>query len=86
MAKEAASIGSPHIEAEHLLLGVARAVEPDLKELLRLKELENTLRADLRAHAQFESRQTPADLRFQIPVRGFWPMLLKRLFDSTHRG
>jgi len=49
MAKEeAASIGSPHIEAEHLLLGVARAVEPDLKELLRLKELEDTLRADLR--------------------------------------
>ena len=70
MAKEeAANIGSPHIEAEHLLLGIARAVEPDLKELLRLKELEDTLRADLRANAQSESRQTPADLPLQIPVR-----------------
>ena len=49
MAKEeAANIGSPYIEAEHLLLGIARAVEPDLKDLLRLKELEDTLRADLR--------------------------------------
>jgi hypothetical protein len=68
MAKEeAASIGSPHIEAEHLLLGVSRAVEPDLKELLRLKELEDTLRADLKANAQFESRQTPADLPLSNP-------------------
>ena len=68
MAKEeAANVGSPHIEAERLALGVARAVEPDLKELLRLKELEGTLRADLRAHAQFESRQTPADLPLSNP-------------------
>jgi ATP-dependent Clp protease ATP-binding subunit ClpC len=68
MAKEeAANVGSPHIEAEHLALGVARAVEPDLKELLRLKELEDTLRSDLRAHAQFESRQTPADLPLSNP-------------------
>jgi hypothetical protein len=68
MAKEeAANVGSPHIEAEHLLLGVARAVEPDLEELLRLKELADTLRADLRANAQFESRQTPADVPLSNP-------------------
>jgi Clp amino terminal domain, pathogenicity island component len=68
MAKEeAANIGSSHIEAEHLLLGVAGAVEPDLRELLRLKELEGTLRADLRANAQFELRQTPADLPLSNP-------------------
>ena len=68
MAKEeAVNIGSPHIEAEHLLLGITRAVEPDLKELLRLKELEDTLRADLRANAQSESRQTPADLPLSNP-------------------
>jgi len=67
--EEAANIGSPHIEAEHLLLGIARAVEPDLRELLRLKELEDTLRADLRANAQFESRQTPTDLPLSNPSK-----------------
>lgn len=70
MAKqEAASIGSPHIEAEHLLLGVSRALDPDLKELLRLKDVEDTLRADLSANAQFEPPHSPADLPLSNPCR-----------------
>jgi hypothetical protein len=65
--EEAAKVGSPHIEADHLLLGIVRAAEPDLKELLRLKELENSLRAELRATAQSESRQMPTDLPLSNP-------------------
>lgn len=60
--EEAAKSGSPQVEAEHLLLGICRMSAPDLKELLRLKELEDGILADLRASAQFDSRQTPANL------------------------
>lgn len=68
MAKEeAAKLRSPYIEAEHLLLGISRASEPGLKELLRLKEVEDALRADLGANAQFESSEKPDNLPFSNP-------------------
>jgi Clp amino terminal domain, pathogenicity island component len=67
--EEAANIGSPVIEAEHLLLGIARAIEPDLKESLRLKEVEDVLRADFRANAQFESHGASADLPLSNPSK-----------------
>jgi len=65
--EEAANIRSPHIEAEHLLLGISRAIEANLKEALRLKEVEDALRADFRANAQFESPEAPADLPLSNP-------------------
>jgi|SRR5215471_2484615 len=67
--QEAANIGSPHIEAEHLLLGIARAIEPDLKEPLRLKDVEDALRSDLTANAKSESPETAADLRLSNPCK-----------------
>lgn len=65
--EEAANSGSPYIEAEHLLLGICRASEPDLKERLRLKELEDGLRADRSASAQPESHQTPVSVPLSNP-------------------
>jgi hypothetical protein len=58
--EEAAKLRSPHIETEHLLLGISRSSEPALKELLRLKEVEDSLRADLGATAQLESSRAIA--------------------------
>ena len=84
--EEAAKLSSPYIEAEHLLLGISRSSEPELKELLGLRAVEDALRAALGATAQLESSEKPANLPSQIQVRGFWPTLQKKLFGSTHGG
>jgi len=60
---------SPCIEAEHLLLGISRSSEPVLKEPLRLKEVEDSLRADLGATAQLNSSDKPADLPLSSPSK-----------------
>jgi ATP-dependent Clp protease ATP-binding subunit ClpC len=65
--EEAANADSTDIEAEHLLIGIARAIEPDLKEFLRFKEVEDTLRAGLQPNAPLKSRETPVNLLFSNP-------------------
>jgi len=65
--EEAANARSSHIEAEHLLLGIVRAIESDLKGLLRLKEVEGALRSDIGVNGQFRSPETPADLPLSNP-------------------
>ena len=65
--EEAAKLRSPYIEAEHLLLGISRSSEPELKERLRLKEVEDSLRTELRATAQLGSSEKPADLPLSNP-------------------
>ncbi len=45
--EEASRVGSSYLESEHLLLGVMRSGEVELNELLKLKDLENVLRAEL---------------------------------------
>jgi Clp amino terminal domain, pathogenicity island component len=35
--EEAAHLGSPYIEAEHLLLGISRSSKPELREPLMLR-------------------------------------------------
>ena len=67
--EEAAYAGSTHVEAEHLLLGIARAIEPDLKEFLRFKDVEDTARAGLQANAPLESREAQVDLPFSNPSK-----------------
>src|SRR5882724_7355989 len=60
--EEAAKLSSPYIEAEHLLLGISRSSEPELKELLRLRAVEDALRAALGATALLEASEEPANL------------------------
>jgi ATP-dependent Clp protease ATP-binding subunit ClpA len=50
--EEASRFGSSSIESEHLLLGITRSSELELREILKLKDLESTLRAELAATAQ----------------------------------
>src|SRR5215472_11349158 len=45
--EEASRAGSLYIEPEHLLLAIMRTAEAGLNEVLKLKELEEPLRADL---------------------------------------
>jgi hypothetical protein len=45
--EEASKADSPYIEPEHLLLAIMRSWQPELNEVLKLRELENTFRADL---------------------------------------
>jgi hypothetical protein len=52
--EEASRFGSSCIESEHLLLGTMRSCELELNELLKLKELEGTLRAGLETTAQLD--------------------------------
>jgi hypothetical protein len=52
--EEAGRFGSSCIESEHLLLGAMRSCELELNELLKLKDLEGTFRADLAATAQLD--------------------------------
>ena len=47
-----------HIEAEHLLLGIARAIEPELKELLRLKEVEDGVPCGVNPWVHSEEEQS----------------------------
>jgi len=65
--EEAAKLGSPYIEAEHLLLGISRSSEPELSELLKLKEVEDALRANLSATAQIVPSVETANLPFSNP-------------------
>jgi Clp amino terminal domain, pathogenicity island component len=67
--EEAAKLGSPYIEAEHLLLGISRSSEPDLKEALRIKDVEDALRADLMATAQLESSEKAANVPLSNPSK-----------------
>jgi hypothetical protein len=85
MAKEeAASIGSPHIEAEHLL-SEYRVQSGQKLNFCGSKSLRTHFAlTSEQTHNSSHVRRQPI-YRFQIPVREFWPMLLKRLFDSTHR-
>jgi hypothetical protein len=53
--EEASRFGSLCIESEHLLLGTMRSCELELNELLKLKDLEGALRADLAASAQLDT-------------------------------
>jgi len=50
--------GSSHIEAEHLLLGIARAIKPELKELLRLKEVEDGVPCGVNPWVHSEEEQS----------------------------
>lgn len=52
--EEASRFGSSCIESEHLLLGTMHSCELELNELLKLKDLEGALRADLAATAQLD--------------------------------
>jgi hypothetical protein len=65
--EEALKLSALYIEAEHLLLGVSRSSEPGLKDLLRLREVENSLRADLGATSQLNSSEKPTDLLLSNP-------------------
>jgi len=50
VAKEqAARLGSASIESEHLLLGIMRSCEPELDEILKVKDLEGVFRTELPA-------------------------------------
>ncbi|MBZ5654247.1 MAG: hypothetical protein LAO56_03105 [Acidobacteriia bacterium] len=59
---EASRVGSSCIEAEHLLLGVMRSCELELNEVLKLKDLEDALRADLAATGQREISSKHIDI------------------------
>lgn len=59
--EEASKVGSPYIEPEHLLLAIMRSCEPQLNDVLKLKELEETLRADL-ATGQQEATSPRGDI------------------------
>ena len=59
---EASRVGASSIEAEHLLLGVMRSCEPELNGVLKLKDLEDALRADLAATGEREITEKRIDI------------------------
>ena len=84
--EEAAKLSSPYIEAEHLLLGISQSSEPELKELLRLKEIEDALRADLGATAQLESTEKPANLPLSNPGKRILAYAAEEAVRLNSRG
>jgi hypothetical protein len=60
--EQAARVGSPCIEAEHLLLGIMRSCEPELNEVLKLKDLEDALRAELATTAHGDTSSTQVNI------------------------
>jgi hypothetical protein len=84
--EEAAKLSSPYIEAEHLLLGISRASEPELKELLRLKDVEDSLRADLVAAAHSEASEKPADLPLSNPGKRILAYAAEEAVRLNSRG
>jgi len=84
--EEAARLRSPYIEAEHLLLGISRSSEPALKELLRLKEVEDSIRADLGAIAQLESSEKPANLPLSNPGKRILAYAAEEAVRLNSRG
>jgi hypothetical protein len=84
--EEACKLRSLYIEAEHLLLGISRSSEPALKELLRLKEVEDFLRADLGATAQLESSEKLPDLPLSNPVKRILAYAAEEAVRLNSRG
>ncbi len=60
--EEAIAAGSPYIETEHLLLAIIRCCEPELDERLRLRNIEDALRAEVPAKPHPATRSKNADL------------------------
>jgi hypothetical protein len=60
-SEEARKAGSPYIEPEHFLLAIMRSCDPELNEAFRLKDLEESLRAQL-ATAQAEAAKAYVDI------------------------
>jgi len=84
--EEAATLKSPYIEAAHLLLGISRSMEPEPKELLRLKEVEDALRADLAAAAKSESSDKPVDLPLSNAVKRILAYAAEEAVRLNSRG
>ncbi len=84
--EEADKLSSPYIEAEHLLLGISRSIEPELKELLRLKEVEDSLRAELGATAQFGSSEKPANPPLSNPCKRIFAYATEEAVRLNSRG
>jgi hypothetical protein len=84
--EEAAKLRSPYIEAEHLLLGISRSSQPALKELLRLEEVEDSLRVDLGATAQLDSSEKPADLPLSNPSKRILAYAAEEAVRLNSRG
>jgi hypothetical protein len=62
-SEEARKAGSPYIEPEHLLLAIMRSCKPELNEAFKLKELEDSFRAELAM-----GQTKPASAHLDIPI------------------
>jgi ClpA/ClpB-like protein len=78
---EASRVGSSCIEAEHLLLGVMRSCDPELNEALKLKDLEDALRAELAATGQ----QEIISKRIDIPLANQSKRILAYAAEEAER-
>lgn len=79
---EASQYGSPHIETEHLLLGLVREDQPLLKVLLKEENIDGNVRSEIERHI---TRRQIISTSVEIPLSNECKKVLNVASDEAQR-
>jgi len=79
-SEEARKTGSPYIEPEHLLLAIMRSCGAELNEAFKLRELEDSFRAQLAI-----GQMKPASAHLDIPISNISKRILAYAAEEAYR-
>jgi len=70
--QEAARLGLPYVEGEHLLVGISRSSDPELKQMFRLQELEEAILAHQSLDVKPELSEKPGSVPLSDSAKRTW--------------